>query len=609
MTKPKLRIVEPSSGIDPHIEAERLFLSAGWSASDATWLTKLCLRSMPFDQDTASALTDVSQAFLRGLASAWTESGPHDRRSHALLTVFVRLCGCGGNETRLPWPNDREPGTAPLGLVEWREIAQALRAHRPGTADIDFESALVKNGWPGNYGPDNACLNELHLFAHRSESFYERTAFVRMVEILVKGAEIDLTRVVSASLLSERGRWVSPVPSAGDVRCPVRHPIGAQSSAPDHLDPWMFVLGPSVLAKIQPLVFGGSPEESTTLALGARDAFERWLSTMAGHHTYFHRLERPQAEPLRTYATELERMADDSVAPVGSRLRKAWIWYMLAGFESDRNALQNERREKLLRAVTEEVAQLRKLFARASDSAEEYSWQAEHLHDSVFALSEFGGLWGMMKPLLLAIRALNTPCVAKDLRYWDEQGMEPVPTPWNDLPRYLINLFHFRAAREESQDKGLSRLRGELSQFCLDRLLDRWSKSKRESAVAGTARTNDDMVERSPFWRLCLVKAVVSLGINPEGKAHRVLYMSSQIDPDPDVRDAARQAYAVVHRDFRLSDDTSPRRAVMSALWWIRQAHLLGLEIQPDRDGAQRTRIKELTRTKEAERDANPANA
>lgn len=45
----------------------------------------------------------------------------------------------------------------------------------------------------------------------------------------------------------------------------------------------------------------------------------------------------------------------------------------------------------------------------------------------------------------------------------------------------------------------------------------------------------------------------------------------------------------------------------MSALWWIRQAHLLGLEIQPDPDGAQRTRVKELARTKETERVDKPA--
>jgi hypothetical protein len=43
----------------------------------------------------------------------------------------------------------------------------------------------------------------------------------------------------------------------------------------------------------------------------------------------------------------------------------------------------------------------------------------------------------------------------------------------------------------------------------------------------------------------------------------------------------------------------SPRRAVLGAFWWLRQAHLKSLGIEIDRDGAQRTRIKELSRTKE----------
>jgi hypothetical protein len=81
-----------------------------------------------------------------------------------------------------------------------------------------------------------------------------------------------------------------------------------------------------------------------------------------------------------------------------------------------------------------------------------------------------------------------------------------------------------------------------------------------------------------------------------------VLHKASQIDPDPDVCEAAREGYERMRRGVGLPEDTSPRRAIMSALWWIRQGHLVGLGIQPDPDGAQRTRIKELSRTKEAER-------
>jgi hypothetical protein len=78
--------------------------------------------------------------------------------------------------------------------------------------------------------------------------------------------------------------------------------------------------------------------------------------------------------------------------------------------------------------------------------------------------------------------------------------------------------------------------------------------------------------------------------------------VSSRIDPDADVRDAAHAAYEQMRRLKTMPENMSPRRAVMSALWWIRQAHLLELGIELDENGAQRTRVKELTRTKEFER-------
>ena len=146
-------------------------------------------------------------------------------------------------------------------------------------------------------------------------------------------------------------------------------------------------------------------------------------------------------------------------------------------------------------------------------------------------------------------------------------------------------------------------MRGELAGFCLERLADRLKKAEREAAAqTNLPRTNEQMIEPSEWWRYCFVRAVSALGINPEGKGHRVLSIASEIDPDPRVRDAANQCYQQMRRGVKLPEGVSPRRAIMSALWWIRQAHLLGLGIQPDPDGAQRTRVKELARTRETER-------
>jgi len=286
-------------------------------------------------------------------------------------------------------------------------------------------------------------------------------------------------------------------------------------------------------------------------------------------------------------------------------------------------------------AANEDLAKLRPLFARARlkpsapglsgegwghllpgdtrEPWEEFKWEEEHFRTCVMLLYQFGGVWCGMKPLLLAIRSFACPCVARDLRHWSEAAeqsrpgppdeLAQPPDPWSVVPRSMINLFHHYVGREQALDHDLAELRADLASYCLERLGDRWTKAEREDAErTGRSRTDEDMLERSPAWRLCLTRAAASLYINPEGKGHRVLLRLSRIDPDKDVREAAHAAYQQMRRLKALPENVSPRRAVMSALWWIRQAHLLGLEVELDANGAQRTRAKELTRTKEMER-------
>ena len=83
------------------------------------------------------------------------------------------------------------------------------------------------------------------------------------------------------------------------------------------------------------------------------------------------------------------------------------------------------------------------------------------------------------------------------------------------------------------------------------------------------------------------------------GSARSRLEISCEIDPDESVRDAAATVLNTAIRNESLPEDVSPRRAVLSALWWLRQGHLLALGLEPDPDGAQRTRVKELARTRE----------
>jgi len=113
----------------------------------------------------------------------------------------------------------------------------------------------------------------------------------------------------------------------------------------------------------------------------------------------------------------------------------------------------------------------------------------------------------------------------------------------------------------------------------------------------GEAPCNDDFVETRPIWRYFYIRALQDLKVNPRGRAHHVLHWVSKNDPEKDVRDAAAKAYNDLRHGQRLGDGLSPRRPLLAAFWWLRQAHLFGLGVEPDTRGAQRTRAKEVTRT------------
>jgi hypothetical protein len=250
---------------------------------------------------------------------------------------------------------------------------------------------------------------------------------------------------------------------------------------------------------------------------------------------------------------------------------------------------------------------MRKIFHAATqpgDTPEARAFQnaQQHFDNCCFVLARHGSIWHCLKPLLLGMRALNTACVATDLRFWMEPSLDPPPGPWNHLPNMMAVVVHTFAGTEQMIDPNLTALREQFASFCLERLTDRLSDAQRKKTGASRVRSDEELVERVPAWRYCLVRAIADLRANPEGRGHRALHWSSEYDPDETVKKAAQQAYETIRHARGLPDRVSPRRAVMSALWWLRQAHLLGLGIQPDRDLAQRTREKELTRTKESER-------
>lgn len=497
-------------------------------------------------------------------------------------------------------------------------------------------------------------------------SVYDWPVIPRLMHVLIEAAELDLSKVINeGSLVAAGSARCQPNP---DSEWQLRVPELPEHKPPTLADPcrlatWVMAIGPEAIVRFMPVFTEWKNDSySAAMAWGVRDCLEQWMRQAVMSPTFFHAAGPRLANASRPYFDYLNERCAGGSSSVDTDVWRAWLWFTLCTFDADPNAwdqLDRTTRDRVLLAANESIARLRGLLSRARPKAlkgearsraekalklgeflpeltpaefiegrghldptgtdtpecltkrvpwEEFEWERDHLRTCVNLLFRFGGVWRGLKPMLLAWRALSAPGVARDLRYWDEPDREPVPEPWHNLFMAPISLFHYYAAREETRDPNLTELRGELASFCLERLVDRWSASERERAKAeGRARTNDDMLERSPAWRYCLIRAVSSLGVNPEGKGHRTLRVASEIDPDPEVRDAANQAYQQFRRGVALPESVSPRRAIMSALWWLRQAHLLGLGIQPDPDGAQRTRIKELARTKEAERADKPA--
>lgn len=320
-------------------------------------------------------------------------------------------------------------------------------------------------------------------------------------------------------------------------------------------------------------------------------------------------------EPLRAFGREMrvyfelanERVMRDPSA-ASPALRTLWMLLFRMAWDADREACPETTRKRMIEAARADIAALRKVLEKAdaagnTPEAQQFVQQLPHLRRCASLLAFHGSVFQMLKPMLLALRKLKTPAVAHDLRDWDEFEDDPPPNPWRELPAMISAVFHAIVGREQVEDPDLENLRGEFGAFCLERLTDRWKDAERKAALAsGRVRTNEDMTEPSPEWRYAYVRAAAALRINPDGKGHRTLHMAASLDPDGDVKDAARAAEQLLRHQGRLPERVSPRRAVMTAIWLLKQAHLRALDVYVDADGAQRTRIKELTRTKEVER-------
>lgn len=570
----------------PIKQAAALFVRHGWSPADATWLSSLLLPELPADSEEFEYLGHLAEHNIETLAASLKEA-EGDRDAGLLVLLSKLLVGWRGGllaPTALSTP--LRPMQEPWELPQDRigPVCEAIEAHG------DPIHRVLRAGWPPKF--------------HERDRSDEHAVLAKK---LIAAGAIRIGELVDKDRLRSLGqsvnwqRWYS---AGGRFDGAYQWNDGINTRDTWSLRAWVWIGGEAALKQFWD-VFQAEPDSTIgPHAISFVNALDPWLQATEHRWKRYTDIGPSFMTTMARYFGELDARLARGVDNL--HLRVAWLYLAPIAFDNGRIAPPVEVRKRLVRIANEELAKLRPVLV---ESGRDETWSKvvfqegwRHWKQCRVVLAHFGGLWACLKPLILALRALRVPATLEDLRYWGEPGSEP-PQPWSIIMQWLVDTFHVHVRTEQTSDAQLTRLRTQLAEFILERLVDRWTESERKEAKSsGRFRTNADMVEPSAPWRYYMIRGLMDLHINPGGRGHRTLFHASNTDPDPHVREVAGEAYEMLRHQPSLPKEMSPRRAIMSVFWWFRWAHLHELGIKPDPDGAQRTRAKELTRTKDFER-------
>jgi len=497
---------------------------------------------------------EVLREFGVHYAECWVELFARyaDSPAAAWLHIFASV---GGFISAPFTSSEHEPLVLSEGELE--KVIARVRSHHP---DLDFAKGLPH--W----------LDRIK-------------AIRRFLQWLGERGEFHPSKVIDLKLLIAEGA------SPG---------MRGDSEDPRRLEWWLSSFGWDVLPHIFPL-FRDQPDDVVgPLARAIDMALWMWQTTIDAETSHtdpvFHdwifegRVPVALAAALAPYLDVLLARAQKS--PNDRTLaRMCWRYaHKLHGLQPD--GLAAEHRARLKKAACDELGRMRVLAreAHTQEAAAKFQSQLESYDDAVTFVGRFGSLWEVLKPLLLAFRALTAPAVARDLRYWYELKLDEPPATWYWIPHLAAAVIHTYAGKEEKRDTRLEGLRREFSAFCLERL---------------KTTDNGGQMEPSAAWRRAYIGAARELRVNPRGRGHHVLNWAREHDPDEAVRAAAAEAYSELRHEVGLPEKRSARRAILAAMWHLRRAHLIelrGPDAVDDR-GALRTRNREGRRTLDAEQE------
>lgn len=144
-----------------------------------------------------------------------------------------------------------------------------------------------------------------------------------------------------------------------------------------------------------------------------------------------------------------------------------------------------------------------------------------------------------------------------------------------------------RQEREKAELESYQSFALDLIDFCLSRLRLRKGEKKPEDE----RYADSQVTEQSAIWRQGYLKALLEIGLDPNGKAHKTVFFTRQFDPDESVRDVAKEAYRAVRRETNSKKSVQDyKRGLIAAEWWLLMSQRRALDLPIDPEGALKTR-------------------
>lgn len=130
----------------------------------------------------------------------------------------------------------------------------------------------------------------------------------------------------------------------------------------------------------------------------------------------------------------------------------------------------------------------------------------------------------------------------------------------------------------------------ELVDFCLSRLRLRKGEKPKDGKY-----DSSQVTEKSPVWRQAYLKALMEIGLDPNGKAHKTAFFTKQSDPDESVRAVAKECYRAVRRQAKMNHSIQDlKRGLIAAEWWLLMSQRHELKGDVNHEAALKTRRSSL---------------